>query len=224
MSTKGSQAFHAARRARLGPGVFREAVERGFVDFRLGPRIGRAITAAIMYYDRSVTDEPGAGIGRPPAPQRPVPAMQCYVAYVTAFLVGASTWLLFQGPTGIEDPFLLGLAVTCAATIGIWIFSLANDNSSIYDPYWVVAPPILALALKAMGGDGLLGAWSARQVCVVVCLSLWAIRYHTMYSWTGWRSGLVEEDWRYESMRSAPLPYWPHLHPAVSVWCSYLHL
>ena len=153
--------------------------------------------------------------------------MQCYLAYLAAFFGGAGSWWLIVERGLIEDPFWLGFAVTCIATFVIWVFSIANDNSSIYDPYWVIAPPILALALKASAGGGLFGEWSARQVAVVACLWLWGIRYHTMYSWTGWRTGLVHEDWRYEAMRSAPVPYWlnsllgMHLFPTVLVYFAF---
>lgn len=162
-----------------------------------------------------------------PPPHRPVTPAQCYLAYLAAFAVGAGSWWLIRDRGWIEDPFWTGFVVTCLATVVIWFFSIANDNSSIYDPYWVIAPPILALALKASGGGGLFGDWSLRQAAIVACLWLWGIRYHTMYSWTGWRTGLVHEDWRYESMRSAPVPYWlnsllgMHLFPTVLVYFAF---
>jgi steroid 5-alpha reductase family enzyme len=180
-----------------------------------------------LYQPEHVNDTPEANLDLPPAPHRPVPALQCYLAYAAALLVGAVAWWVLQGRGVIEDPFWIGFAVTCASTVVIWAFSVANDNSSIYDPYWVIAPPILALALKATAGGGLLGEWSARQICVVACLWIWGTRYHTMYSWSGWRTGLVHEDWRYEEMRSAPVPYWlnsltgMHLFPTVLVYFAF---
>ncbi len=163
----------------------------------------------------------------PPPPIRPVPASQCYFAYGAALLVGAATWWLLESQDTFEEPLWLGLAVTCMATAAIWVFSIVNGNSSIYDPYWVIAPPFLALAMKAADGGGLFGVWSARQICVVVAFALWATRYHTMYLWTGWKTGLIHEDWRYEAMRSAPLPYWlnsilgMHLFPTVLVYFAF---
>ena len=136
-------------------------------------------------------------------------------------------WRLITVRDLIDDPFWIGFAVTCVSTTVVWVFSIANDNSSIYDPYWVIAPPILALALKGTAGGGLLGDWSARQICIVACLWIWGIRYHTMYSWAGWRTGLVHEDWRYEAMRDAPVPYWlnslvgMHLFPTVLVYFAF---
>lgn len=156
-----------------------------------------------------------------------MPASRCYAAYSAALLVGVATWVMLENQGTLEEPLWLGLAVTCTATAAIWIFSIASDNSSIYDPYWVIAPPFLALAMKAADGDGLFGAWSSRQICIMVVFALWATRYHTMYSWTGWRTGLVHEDWRYEAMRSAPVPYWlnsilgMHLFPTVLVYFAF---
>ena len=163
----------------------------------------------------------------PPPPHRPVPAVQCYLAYFVALVVGALAWWWIQSRGAIDDPFWIGFAVTCVATVVIWVFSIANGNSSIYDPYWVIAPPILALALKEAGGGGLFDPWSGRQICIVACLWVWGIRYHTMYSWSGWRTGLVHEDWRYEAMRAAPVPYWlnsligMHLFPTVLVYFAF---
>ncbi|MFC2054109.1 DUF1295 domain-containing protein [Chloroflexota bacterium] len=163
----------------------------------------------------------------PPPPNRPVPASHCYLAYGTALLVGIATWWALYTFQLIDNVFWIGLAVTCICTITIWIFSIANGNSSIYDPYWVIAPPFLALALKATGGGGLLGAWNLRQVCIFACLFIWAGRYHIFYKWGGWRTGLVHEDWRYEQMRSFPMPYWlisllgMHLFPTVLVYFAF---
>lgn len=180
-----------------------------------------------MYEHKHVSATSTSNRSLPRAPQRPVQAVQCYLAYAAAFLVGIMAWRLIDVRHLIEDPFWICFAVTCVSTTVVWVFSVANDNSSIYDPYWVIAPPILALALKATAGGGLFGDWSARQVAIVACLWIWGIRYHTMYSWSGWRTGLVHEDWRYEEMRSAPIPYWlnslvgMHLFPTLLVYFAF---
>ena len=103
----------------------------------------------------------------PPPPHRPVPASQCYLAYGTALLAGMiAWWALYARFPLMDNVFWMGLLVTCLCTIVIWIFSIANGNSSIYDPYWVFAPPLLALGFKATSGGGLLGPWHLRQVCI----------------------------------------------------------
>ena len=117
-----------------------------------------------------------------PAPPRPVPALQCYLAYISALAMGVFAWWFLQSRQIVENPFWIGLAVSSTCTVVVWIFSIANDNSSIYDPYWVIAPPLLALALKASGGGGLLGSWHPRQIIIILCLAVWASRYHIFYA------------------------------------------
>ena len=145
----------------------------------------------------------------PPPPQRPVAASQCYQAYAASIVMGALTWLALTRFAPANDPFSNGLMVTVVATFVIYVFSIRNDNSSIYDPYWVIAPPLLALGIKADSAAGF-GAWHPRDVLIVFCLLFWATRYHVFYAWDGWKTGLSIEDWRYENMRSFPGPYWLH--------------
>jgi steroid 5-alpha reductase family enzyme len=160
-------------------------------------------------------------------PSRPVSALQCYLAYVCALLAGVAAWRLLMSTGITENPFWTGLVVTCISTVVVWIFSISNGNSSIYDPYWVIAPPILALAVKASGEGGLVGPWHVRQIIIIICFVLWAGRYHIFYSWSGWRTGLVHEDWRYEQMRAAPVPYWlnsllgMHFFPTLLVYFAF---
>lgn len=159
--------------------------------------------------------------------QRPVKAIQCYLAYGSALFAGYVSYRITISSGLITNPLWIGLLVTCVSTITIWIFSIANGNSSIYDPYWVIAPPLLVLVVKAAGG-GLAGHWGPRQIMIFACFLTWSVRYHTFYQWTGWRKGLVHEDWRYEEMRSMPIPYWlnsllgMHLFPTFLVYGAFI--
>ena len=163
----------------------------------------------------------------PKPPVRKVSALQCYLAYISAILVGYLTWLFLPEFYPRLDSFWTVLVVTCISTITIWVYSIINNNSSIYDPYWVIAPPFLALLLIASGDGGLLEGWSGRKMIIFGLLLFWAFRYHIFYRWTGWRTGLVHEDWRYEDMRKAPLPYWlnsligMHLFPTLLVYFAF---
>ena len=84
----------------------------------------------------------------------------------------------------------------------------------------------LALGFILSSGD-IVNYWSFRHIFIIVCLVLWASRYHIFYKWTGWRTGIVHEDWRYEKMRDAPVPYWlnslfgMHLFPTVLVYFAF---
>ena len=154
-------------------------------------------------------------------PYRPVSVIQCYLAYISALLIAPIAWWYFQKV--IENQLWVGFVVTCASTFVIWIYSVINNNSSIYDPYWVIAPPILASVLLFVS-DG----WDLRKIIIVGLFWVWGFRYHIFYSWSGWRTGLAHEDWRYENMRSAPIPYWlnsllgMHLFPTILVYFAFI--
>ena len=158
---------------------------------------------------------------RKPVPCRPVPAYQCWAAYISAFFWGVLVW-----ETSIEEEsFWLLFKLTCVCTIVIWLFSILNNNSSIYDPYWVLAPPFLALAAKSTSG---LDNFHSRQIAILLCFVSWSCRYHFFYPWAGWWTGLKHEDWRYEDMRSdSILPYWlnsllgMHMFPTVLVFFAF---
>ena len=158
-------------------------------------------------------------------PIRPVSSLFCYTAYLSALSIGILSWLLFLRYNLITNTFYIALIVDCIATVVIWIFSIIKNNSSIYDPYWVIVPPFLALGV--IFSKGFSNPWSFRHIIIVACLFLWATRYHIFYRWTGWRTGLKHEDWRYEKMRTFPIPYWlnsllnMHLFPTVLVFFAF---
>jgi steroid 5-alpha reductase family enzyme len=102
-------------------------------------------------------------------------------------------------------PLGAALAGDLAATALIFAISMAVGNSSLYDPYWSVAPPIIAVGWLVVAPSGS----AARQSIVVILLAAWAVRLTA--NWTiGW-SGLSHEDWRYVRMRDGTrgtLPWW----------------
>lgn len=142
-------------------------------------------------------------------------------ALLTALAVGA--YLPYQ------DPFIIAVLADVAATGMIFLFSLAFNNSSFYDPYWSVAPvPILVWWAVAEGGGNPL-----RVGIVLVLVSVWSVRLTANWI-TGW-SGLHHEDWRYVRLRTQTgIGYWLvslfglHLFPTVMVllglWPAYIVL
>ncbi len=70
-------------------------------------------------------------------------ALLCVLAaYVVAFGV-AAVWLYAGPATG--RLWLDGLIADVLATVVVFGFSRAYRNSSFYDAYWSVLPPLLAL-------------------------------------------------------------------------------
>jgi steroid 5-alpha reductase family enzyme len=122
-------------------------------------------------------------------------------------------------------PVLTAGAADLLATIVVFAFSAGFDNSSIYDPYWSLAPvPIALLWLLASGSAGTL----PRRAAVLVLLASWAVRL-TVNCLVRWR-GLGHEDWRYAGYRRLGAGYWPvsflgfHLMPTLVVFLGCLPL
>lgn len=113
-----------------------------------------------------------------------------------------------------------------AATLVVFGFSRALDNSSLYDPYWSVVPPIIGGYLLWDAGEGGL---AMRQTAVMLVVGIWAVRL-TYNWWRRWR-GLKDEDWRYVDYRAkAGRAYWLvsfagfHFFPTVMVFLGCLGL
>lgn len=115
-----------------------------------------------------------------------------FVAYLTA--LGAALALLAGVPvTAPWDALLADLA----ATVVVFAFSRRYRNSSFYDPYWSVIPPLLALWWFAHRADAV---DLSRAAMVVALVWLWGIRLTA--NWARHWGGLAHEDWRYPLVRA----------------------
>jgi steroid 5-alpha reductase family enzyme len=145
----------------------------------------------------------------------------CLGAYLAAAAVGQLAAWAVHG----RHPILVAGAADLAATLVVFLFSLAFNNSSLYDPYWSVVPPFLALYWLLRAGAG---GIPARQLVVLALLAAWAIRLTA--NWLRRWRGLAYEDWRYAAYRRAGAAYWPisffgfHLMPTVLVFLGCLPL
>jgi steroid 5-alpha reductase family enzyme len=117
-------------------------------------------------------------------------------------------------------PLVAAGAADLAATVVVFTFSVAYDNSSFYDAYWSVAPPCIAVYWWLTAPPGVS---PARQALVLLLIFAWGIRL-TLNWLRGWR-GLDHEDWRYVQMRGqSGGAYWLvsfaglHLAPTVVVF------
>ena len=131
---------------------------------------------------------------------RPCSAAFCWCAYaaalVTALLLAPQLDALWP-----SSPLLNVALLTCASTTSVFLFSFLADNTSVYDPYWVLAPLHLAFVWKSQAPGGF-WFYEPRETMCIVLLWVWALRFIVMVPWEGWKRGLVHEDWRYEQIRS----------------------
>ncbi len=113
------------------------------------------------------------------------------VAYVIAIAV-AACWLAWGPTTG--KLLLDTLVADVLATLVVFAFSRAYSNSSFYDAYWSVIPPLLTFYWWSQAGSSHLRCW-----LVAVLVLVWAVRLTA--NWVYGFPGLHHEDWRYAMMR-----------------------
>lgn len=141
--------------------------------------------------------------------------------YVVAAVIGWIVVEVFSSRHPIEAYFYADVVATAVVFAG----SMLLRNSSVYDPYWSVAPPLIVLGwlLVEQAGVGL------RQALVLGLLTVWAVRLTANWA-IGWR-GFAHEDWRYVQIReqtSGRLPWWLvtftgiHLVPTLVVFLALL--
>lgn len=118
------------------------------------------------------------------------------VAYVVA-VAAAAGWLLAGPSTG--RLWLDTLIADVIATVVIFVFSRAYRNSSFYDAYWSVIPPLLFAYWWWQGPIGLSGPGALRCWLLAVVIGYWAVRLTG--NWAYGFAGLHHEDWRYPLLR-----------------------
>ena len=139
------------------------------------------------------------------------------LAYAAALVVAlAAGWALRD-----RHPILVAAAADFAATLVVFGFSVGYGNSSLYDPYWSVAP--LPIAIYWTGAPGL------RQLLILALVALWGVRLTGNWA-ARWR-GIGDEDFRYQEIRRRTgRLYWPaslvsiHLMPTIWVFLGLLPL
>jgi steroid 5-alpha reductase family enzyme len=157
--------------------------------------------------------------------KRSISSFALLLAYLVAGATAVGTAAYVRQRFPDLHPVLVAGTADLVATVVVFAFSVAFGNSSIYDPYWSIAPVPIALAWFLAGSEG--GVWP-RQAAVLLLLLAWASRL-TANCLVRWR-GLDHEDWRYAGYRRLRAGYWPvsflgfHLMPTVFVFLGCLSL
>ncbi|MCW2753933.1 MAG: rane protein [Marmoricola sp.] len=114
------------------------------------------------------------------------------IAYVVAFGAGAA-WFAWGPATA--HLWLDGLIADLIATGVVFVASRLHKNSSFYDAYWSVLPPLLMLAWWIEADRPA----DARVWLVAFVMVFWAVRLtgNWIYAWPG----MHHEDWRYPMLK-----------------------
>ncbi len=118
----------------------------------------------------------------------------CLVAYILALGTAVFTGLLLQQ----IHPIIIVFTGCITATLVIYVFGRVFNNSSFFDPYWSVAPVMIALywMISSTADDVTL----IRLVTVFVLVLIWGTRLTC--NWVTLWQGLGHEDWRYTDLRN----------------------
>jgi steroid 5-alpha reductase family enzyme len=132
-----------------------------------------------------------------------------FCVVVGCYLVAGVAAVVTAGLLQDRHPITVAFVADLVATVVIFLLSLALANASLYDPYWSVAPPVVAIAWAAIASADLPAGARARQIVVIALVALWAVRLTGNWA-IGWR-GMTQEDWRYVELRETThgrLPWW----------------
>jgi len=121
----------------------------------------------------------------------------------------------------VDNPLVKAGIIDFCATVFIFKISISCNNSSVYDPYWSVAPMALAgywIFITPHNDQNLL-----RTLMIAALILFWSNRltYNFFRQW----KGFIQEDWRYVDLRKSTRKwYWfvsffgIHFFPTVMVF------
>jgi steroid 5-alpha reductase family enzyme len=142
--------------------------------------------------------------------------LMCVGVYALALLVAMSATLFL--PTDCST-FYKALIADIVATLVVYAFSLLFGNASMYDPYWSVIPPAIAIYWQ----NESVAELSTAAILLHLGIWIWAARL-TINWIRGW-SGLNHQDWRYTMLKEKnPGLYWLtnlggiHIFPTIMVF------
>ena len=146
---------------------------------------------------------------------KPVSLLLTALAYLVAYWAASAALLSFNHLYGI---LTVSLIANLSATMVIFLFSMIFNNSSTYDPYWSLIPPVLFVhwmgRLKSLS--------DIRALIILGAALVWSLRLTS--NWLRDWPGLSHEDWRYREFRERFRSYYPlvslgaiHLFPTTIV-------
>lgn len=146
------------------------------------------------------------------------------IAYGCGLAAALATGWAVRG----HHPILVAALADLAGTATVFAFSVALGNSSVYDPYWSVAPLPIAVYWASLAPAGSPGG-TLRPIAILALVGAWGARLTG--NWVARWGGLRDEDFRYrEIRRRTGRAYWPasffsiHLMPTAWVFLGLLPL
>ena len=139
---------------------------------------------------------------------------QSFITITLIYLFALTVAILVFQQLPIANTIYKFLICDVVATLIVWLFSLIFKNSSVYDPYWSVAPLLMVWLFNKN--------YSFQNIVLISVISFWGIRLTV--NWAVTFKGLAFEDWRYRYYHDRFPKMWPltnlfgiHLMPTIVV-------
>ena len=122
-----------------------------------------------------------------------------FIVYLIAISVSVIIYnlLSFNYLINLLIADIIGTAIT-------FVFSLIFNNSSVYDPYWSVAPIVVVIGLSIKFG------LNSMTLFFLIAIILWGIRLTLNWAYTF--TNLTHEDWRYRMYKER----FPKIYPIIN--------
>lgn len=136
--------------------------------------------------------------------------------YIIAFTIGILTFSLISELDFVLRLFILDIA----ATVIVYLYGVVLHNSSVYDPYWSVAPLIIIIVAIVSSQ-----AFSTISIILLCTVTFWSIRLTS--NWVYTFDNLNWQDWRYTKYKNQSKKMWQfvnffgiNLMPTLIVFCA----
>lgn len=117
------------------------------------------------------------------------------LTYVMATVIGIAVYNICGSLWEIKGIIPRVFIADTVATVFVWLVGVRFRNSSVYDPYWSVAPPvimtILVFRLNLFSGN----AFPGTLILILTAVWTWSVRLTANWAYTF--KDLGKQDWRY---------------------------
>ena len=130
-----------------------------------------------------------------------------FLAYPAAAALAGLVWYALPDAA----PWLRTLWAAFTGAGLLWLIGLLRRSPSVFDPFWPVAPMLVAAAWALDHASA--PACVARQFLLLCLVGAWGLRM--LYHWWSTFPGLDHEDWRYTDMRRSSGALFPLVNLVV---------
>lgn len=122
------------------------------------------------------------------------------LTYILALITGIFVYNLTGSLWEIKGIIPKIFIADTVATIFVWLVGVYYKNSSVYDPYWSVAPPVIMILLAFHLNLLDPGTIPASLVLLLAAVWFWGIRLTANWAYTFRDLGV--QDWRYTKFKN----------------------